>query len=58
MSERMAVLLNGVGVVGFERRLHRVGRSFDMGKRPREIAGSIRIRAWVLLKSGSPPSRY
>lgn len=56
MSERIAALYIGVGVVGLERMLQRVGRSFDAGKRVGEMAGRIRIRVWVLLKSFSLPS--
>ena len=54
----MAVLYNGVGVVGLVRILQRVGRSLDAGNRMREIPGSIRIRAWVLLKSFPLPSGH
>jgi hypothetical protein len=43
-------------VLGDFRMLHRDEMSLDEGKSAREIEGSIRIRACVLLKSCSLPS--
>jgi hypothetical protein len=53
----MSLLYSGVGVLGLVRMLHRVGSSFVAAKVVREMEGRIRIRARVLLKSLSFPSR-
>ena len=52
----MAELYSGVGAVEEDRMLQRIGTSFEIGNRLGEMAGMIRIRTFVLLKSCSEPS--